>query len=709
MSVEPIAIIGVGCRFPGADDPEAYWALLRAGRDAVREVPPGRWDAAALVDPDARAPGRLVNVRGGFLDRVDAVDWRALRISPREASTIDPQHRLLLEVAWETLEDAGLPLHAVAGARAGVFVGVTWNDFQRLHARDWSRLDGYVASGTPLAFAANRLSYAFDLRGPSVALDATCSSSLVAVHQACMSLWADECALALAGGVNLMLSPDSAIVMAKAGVLSPTGACRALDAAGDGFVRGEGAGLVALVRRSSLGPGDRVYAWIRGTAVNHVGRGPWIMAPSPAAQAGAIDQACRRGGVAPSDLEYVELHGSGFAQGDRVEAEALGAALGGAGRGRPCRIGSVKTNIGNLEAAAGIASLIKVALALARGELPPTLNLAVPNPEIGFSALGLAPQTELSEWTGDGRVAGVTTVSFSGVNAHAVLAAAERPASSPAVERTILPLSARTPEALRDMARRTAEWLRRADASRSVALADVSYTAALRRSHHAHRLAVNGGSLIELAEGLERWLAGSPEGALEGFAARWVAGAEVDWSAVTPLGRCVSLPTYAWQRERAWPEWLDVATVSRSPGCGEPAVRATEASLRADLLAATPDERRERLEGHVREVIRDALGLPADTPLPPERRLFELGFTSITAVAVRGRFQATLGCALPPTLLFEHPTVAALCAALLRALVPAPPAPARAADPAARRIAALSEREAEALLAATLSRLEGDF
>ncbi|MCY1009272.1 beta-ketoacyl synthase N-terminal-like domain-containing protein [Nannocystis pusilla] len=612
--LEPVAVVGIGCRFPGAADPAAFWSLLRAGRHAIVDVPPSRWDAAALYDADPQRPGRTLCRSGGFLPAVDGVDWRALRLSPREAKAIDPQHRLLLEVAWEALEDAGLPLEAVAGSRTGVFVGATWNDYARMQSRDRDRLDGYAAAGTPMAFAANRISYTFDLRGPSVALDATCSASLVALHQACQSLWSGDSTLALAGGVNLILAPDSAIIMSKAGVLSAQGRCRALDAAGDGFVRGEGAGLVALKLRSQLTASDRVYAYIRGVAINHNGRGPWIMAPRAEAQTAAIRDALARAAVDPADIDYVELHGTGFPQGDATETAALGAVLGGAARSRPCAVGSVKTNLGNLEPAAGIASVIKVCLALHHGELPPTLHLERVNPTIDLAGLGLAAQTELTPWPRRERLAAVTTTSFSGVNAHAVLAGVDPSADLPASRGPwALPLSARDPRALRAHVQAMIDVLRGLDRADLPTLRDVCFTAAVLRSHHAHRVAVVGDSAPMLADALARWLAdasaaptdagdsrpasagsgdwrpdrgssgdprptsGDPRSDLVGassddsrpnaasdpqlaelhrLAAAYVAGQAIDWRAVVPAGRCVSLPTYPWQRERMWLEWL---------------------------------------------------------------------------------------------------------------------------------------------------------
>ncbi|MCY1071296.1 beta-ketoacyl synthase N-terminal-like domain-containing protein [Nannocystis sp. RBIL2] len=719
--LEPVAVVGIGCRFPGAADPAAYWSLLRAGRHAIGDVPPSRWDAAALYDADPQRPGRTLCRSGGFLPAVDGVDWRALRLSPREAKAIDPQHRLLLEVAWEALEDAGLPLEAVAGSRTGVFVGATWNDYARMQSRDRDRLDGYAAAGTPMAFAANRISYTFDLRGPSVALDATCSASLVALHQACQSLWSGDCTLALAGGVNLILAPDSAIIMSKAGVLSAQGRCRALDADGDGFVRGEGAGLVALKLRSQLTASDRVYAYVRGVAINHNGRGPWIMAPRAEAQTAAIHDALARAAVDPADIDYVELHGTGFPQGDATETAALGAVLGGATRSRPCAVGSVKTNLGNLEPAAGIASVIKVCLALHHGELPPTLHLERVNPAIDLAGLGLAAQTELTPWPQRERprLAAVTTTSFSGVNAHAVLAGAEPSADLPVSRGPLpLPLSARDPRALRSHVAAMLDVLRGLDRDDLAALRDVCFTAAVLRSHHTHRVAVVGDSAPALADALERWLAdASSAPASDPQCAAYVAGQTIDWRAVVPAGRCVSLPTYPWQRERMWLEWLTEpplldAESEISEKIDSPATTTADPitpDLAAGTLLATlrdvpPGLRRARLQRHVEQALRAALELPDDLAIAPHARLFDLGVSSLTALALRTRFQRELACELSPTLLFDHPSLDGLAERLLAAAFPAAVTDAPV-DARAREVAALTEVEAEAELARRLEHL----
>ncbi|MBV8317834.1 MAG: AMP-binding protein, partial [Planctomycetaceae bacterium] len=333
-----IAIIGIGCRFPGADGPEAFWRLLRDGLEAVGEVPADRWDVDAYYDPDPRAPGKLNTRRGGFLDQVDQFDADFFGLSPREAARMDPQQRLLLEVAWEALEDAGQVPERLAGSRTGVFIGISTNDYGRLQWDLDDPSDAYIITGNAASVAANRLSYLFDFRGPSLAIDTACSSSLVAVHLACQSLRGGESSLALAGGVNLILSPEIAANFTKAGFLAPDGRCKTFDAGANGYVRGEGAGVVVLKPLArALADGDPIVAVIRGEAVNQDGRTNGLTAPNPLAQEAVLREAYRRAGVAPGRVQYVEAHGTGTFLGDPIEAKALGAVLAdGRPAGRKC-------------------------------------------------------------------------------------------------------------------------------------------------------------------------------------------------------------------------------------------------------------------------------------------------------------------------------------------------------------------------------------
>jgi acyl transferase domain-containing protein/acyl-CoA synthetase (AMP-forming)/AMP-acid ligase II/acyl carrier protein len=481
---EPIAIVGIGCRFAGARDARELWAQLEAGRDAVTDAPAAR--------------GLAMSSRAGWIDDVDRFDAAFFGISPREAVQMDPQHRVILEVAWEALEDAGLPAERLSGAAAGVFVGITTADHLELHAADTTMLDVHSASGRLATFAANRISYALDLRGPSVAIDTACSSSLVAVHQACASLRAGESTVALAGGVNLILADTNRVVQTRLGALAPDGTCKPFDARADGYVRAEGAAIVVMKPLSrALGDGDRIYAVIRGSAVNQDGRSNGITAPNPRAQEALLRDAYARAGIEPSRVSFIEAHGSGTALGDRVEAGALGAVIG-AGRERPCPIGSVKSNLGHAEAAAGIAGLVKAVLAIHHRQLPASLHCRVPNPQIPFARLGLIVQQEMTKLDGH-LVAGVSSFGLGGTNAHVVLeqapVAPQRTARARDVQ--IVPLSARDPDALVELAARLRE---RTD----LQLADLAWTASARRSHHAYRAAIVARTIDELRDKLAR-------------------------------------------------------------------------------------------------------------------------------------------------------------------------------------------------------------
>ncbi|MFI5528202.1 SDR family NAD(P)-dependent oxidoreductase [Kitasatospora sp. NPDC051853] len=510
---EPIAVVGIGCRFPQADDPEAFWRLLLDGTDAVGPVPADRWDQAAFAAAHPEVVTERMPVEAGFLrGPVDGFDPLFFGISPREAQEMDPQQRLFLEVAWEALEDAGMANEQLAGSRTGVFASAIWHDYAELAAADVDGLSPHSATGRALNMVANRLSYVLGLRGPSYVVDSACSSSLLAVHLACQSLWSGESDTAVAGGVNLLLNPANMVSITQFGGLSPDGRCKAFDASADGFGRGEGCGVVVLKPLSrALADGDEIWCTILGSAANNDGPSNGLTAPSSAAQEAVLRDACRNAAVGPEEIGYVETHGTGTMLGDPIEASALGAAL---TRGRdgadPLPIGSVKTNLGHLEAAAGIAGFIKTALVLKNRHIPRSLHFETPNPHIAFDELRLRVADEPADWPQDRPLlAGVSAFGWGGTNVHAVLEgwqAGDRPEQETQVteEHEQLPvgselftLSARTPEALRELAGRTAPVLAFTGATAAEVCA-----AAARRSAQPHRLAVVAGSTGELAAAL---------------------------------------------------------------------------------------------------------------------------------------------------------------------------------------------------------------
>ena len=512
---EPIAIVGVGCRFPGdVTTPAEFWELLASGRDGVREVPAERWERFG----DGSAADQAVIDRttrwGGFLADVEGFDAEFFGITPREADLMDPQQRLLLEVSWEALEHAGLAADRLRGSATGVFVGASGTEYSHLSGATLDQIDAWTATGSALSIIANRLSYLLDLRGPSIALDTACSSSLVAVHQACQSLRSGESDTALAGGDNLLLSPSVTVTFDEAGALAPDGKCKTFDAAADGIARGEGCGVVVLKRLTDARrDGDRVLALIRGSGVNQDGRSNGLTAPNPVAQTDLLRRVYAQTGLSSTEIDYVEAHGTGTLLGDPIECQALGAALG-AGRepDRPLLLGSVKTNLGHLEAAAGIAGLIKVVLAMVHNRLPASLNYAEPNPHIPFADARLSVIAAARPWPRYAGVAraGVSAFGFGGTNAHVVLEEwpatppprSRRPVAEPA---TVLLLSGRNPERLRASAASLGSLLVGASAS----LADVAATLADHRTTGRSRAAVVARGRKALVEGVRSLAEGS--------------------------------------------------------------------------------------------------------------------------------------------------------------------------------------------------------
>lgn len=525
---EPIAIVGIGCRFPGkANGPEAFWQLLCDGVDAITEIPSDRWSIPSFYDKEVGAPGKTNAKWGGFVDEIDKFDAGFFGISPREAACMDPQQRILLEVAYEAIEDAGETLECLSGSDTGVFVGISTNDYnQILSARDDRDAIGtHTSTGTVASIAANRISYCFDLRGPSMSVDTACSSSLVALHLACQSLWNRESSKALVGGVNLIISPGPFIGFSKLSMLSPDGRCKAFDASGNGFVRAEGAGVVVLKPISlAVAANDRIYALVRGTAVNQDGHTSGITVPSQRAQEAMLRKACTLAGVAPERIQYVEAHGTGTSVGDPIETNALGAVLSARRpQGQSCIIGSVKTNIGHLEAAAGIAGLIKTALMLKHKLIPPSLHFNTPNPLINFEGLRLRVSRSLEPWPGTDRpaFAAVNSFGFGGTNANAVLSDESSVESEPGPveERSgetpyLLPFSARSSAALKALAVSHRSALEAPLNGAHFPLKEYAQNLALKRSHHAHRLSVVASSKQEVLEKLGAFIEGESRPAM---------------------------------------------------------------------------------------------------------------------------------------------------------------------------------------------------
>lgn len=504
---EPIAIVGVGCHFPGgAHSAEQFWQLLKDGVDAISDLPADRWDREAFYSPDPETPGKMYVRHAGFIDDLATFDTDFFAISPREALSLDPQQRLMLRVTWEALEHAGIPADALRGSCTGVYVGTVSGEYahRQMHHAAFDSISPYMLTGNDLSFLAGRIAHFLGLQGPTMVTATACSSSLVTVHLACQALRAGECDLALAGGVSLIMDPAVNVMLSKMHALSPDGRCKAFDAAADGYGRGEGCGVVVLKRLSdAVADGDHILASLLGSAVNHDGASAGLTVPSGPAQVALLRRVLEVGGVAADEVGYVEAHGTGTALGDPIEAQSIAQALG-SDRSFPLLIGSVKTNIGHLEAAAGVAGLIKAALAVHHGQLPRHLHFEAPSPHIDWAHLPLRVPTELTPWPAcyARRIAGVSSFGLSGVNAHVLLEApvpAEAPGASDQRPSHLLPLSAASPEALEAQRLQWADYLANCPDSD---LADVCFTAHTGRVHFPHRLAVVAAAAEEARAGL---------------------------------------------------------------------------------------------------------------------------------------------------------------------------------------------------------------
>jgi phthiocerol/phenolphthiocerol synthesis type-I polyketide synthase C len=504
---EPIAIVGMGCRFPGAKGPRAFRQLLLEGTDAISRMSEVRRIDGAFNGHSADISSTDDALQGGFLEDVAAFDSSFFGISPREAEKMDPQQRLLMEVCWESLEDAGIVAESLKGSSTGVFIGISTSDYSSLQAEQGVAPDAYFGTGNAYSIAANRLSYVLDLQGPSMAIDTACSSSLVALHQACLNLRQGECDLALAGGVNLILTPRFTSSLVQAGMLAPDGRCKTFDAGANGYVRGEGCGVVVLKRLSDAQrEGDSILALVKGSAVNQDGRSNGLTAPNSLSQQAVVRRALANAGVEAAQIGYLEAHGTGTSLGDPIEVNALKEVLlQGRSAERTCWIGSVKTNIGHLEAAAGIAGLIKVVLSLRYGDIFPHLHLKELNPLIQIADTPLKIPTQREGWSvsEEGRFAGISSFGFGGTNAHIILTSPPdvdlpQPEGEARPEHLCV-LSAREAPALRELARRYETYL---EGHAEASLADICFTANTGRTHFSHRLSIIADSAAQLRERL---------------------------------------------------------------------------------------------------------------------------------------------------------------------------------------------------------------
>ncbi len=685
-AAEPIAIVGMACRFPGAEDLPSFWRLLEKGEDAVVPAPGDRWNADAYYDPDPDAPGKMYTREAGFLRQVDRFDASFFGISPREAMSLDPQHRLLLEVSWEALENAGIAAPRLTDTRTGVFMGISTGDYAYLlAAAEAADVDVYFATGTAHSTGVGRISHFLGLQGPNQAIDTACSSSLVALSQACDSLNSGRSSLALAGGVNVILSPGGMINLSRMRMLSRTGRCRAFDAAADGYIRGEGCGVLVLKRLSEAERDrDHIWAVIRGSAVNHDGSTSGLTVPNGPAQERVIREALEQAGIPPAEVDYLEGHGTGTSLGDPIEVHAASNIFGvGRDLGHPLLLGSVKTNIGHLEAAAGVASLMKVALSLGAPTIPKHLHLSSPNPHIDWDRIPVRVASEPVSWPKQRRIAGVSSFGFSGTNAHVILEAAPPQSKDDARPPGpyVLPLSGKTPAALLELAERYTAWF---GENPEADLADVCFTASTGRAHFEYRSALVAASISDVLGLLaalksHRSAAGLFVGHVERsnhrvssavseatkpeyLAQSYVSGAAPDFASwyVASKFRKVVLPTYPFQRERYWVE----GSASAPAMVAKPVERHSMAAQ-----PEVPDD----MEAYISHAVREALALPG---LPEARQDFiELGMDSLVATQLTTKIQSRFEISLTSTVFLDYRNVTDLAAYIARQLAAGLPRP----------------------------------
>lgn len=653
---DPVAIVGLACHYPGASDVAALWQLAIDGRCAIGPAPAGRWFPAPPP-------------HGGFVVGTypQAFDAQFFDLSPAEALALDPQQRLMLETSWRALEDAGIAIDPDAGKPIGVFVAISTTDYQ------WARLwnpaagpaDPFTATGLSFAAAAGRLSYGFGFTGPSMAIDTACSSSLVALHQARRAVLGGECEAALVAGVNALLTPNLFACLGSLNLLSADGVCRAFDGAANGYVRAEGCGAVVLKPfAAALRDGNRVIALLRGSAVNQDGRSASLTAPSGAAQRQVIAAALADAGLQAADIDYVEAHGTGTPLGDAIELNALAESYG-TQRPAPLLVGSVKVNVGHLEAGAGLAGVIKTVLALRHGVVPGHPRLSAPTAHVDWDSAGLAVPTVATPWPATGRVrrAGVSSFGFSGTNAHVILEAApEPPPRAGAAGVVILPVSARTAVALAESCAALADWLEAAPRD----LRDVAYTLGVGRTAFAHRRAVVGDDAARLARALRGEPLGPQDARLAELARRWEGGEAIDWRRLfrDDAARLTELPGHPFHPQRHWPDAVLPASGTADAG-GQPPLPVTRPAWLA----------------FVTEQAHATLGQPLAVRLAADVPLIQQGFTSLLGLELRRALEARTGRRLPAGLIYDYPTLDRI-AGLLGGDAPAPRRTVPVAEPA---------------------------
>lgn len=696
---EPIAVIGMSCRLPaGGTTPESFWKSLVSGEDGITDIPAERFDIDSFYDPEPGKPGKIVTRKGAYIKDVDLFDAVFFGISPVEAEMMDPQQRLLLEVTWEAIENAGIPPASLKESATAVFIGVSGNEYGGLIQAQTSSPSPFEAIGNALNALSGRISYCLGLQGPSMIIDSACSSSLVSVHLACKSLQIGDCNLAIAGGTNILLSPSSYLSLSSSQMLSPEGHCKTFDASADGYARGEGIGVILLKRLSdAMRDRDPILAVIKGSAVNQDGPSSGLTVPNGVAQVKLIRQALKQANLQPADVSYIEAHGTGTSLGDPIEVNAIGKAYGESReKAVPLLIGSVKSNIGHLESAAGISSLIKVVLALNHKEIPGNLHFHKLNPKIDLESIPAKIVTQLTPWNvkqGQKRIAGISSFGFTGTNAHIILEEAPQYEllESRREERPLhlLTLSAKSKEALDSLIKSYQDFLE----STEEQLGDIVYTASTGRNHERFRLTLIAKDIAELRSKLSKgeYVQGKGDNHFKiafnygesgglfiheikdniididiGPSTNWkdllsilsdyyVAGAIVDWKGFESpfIRKKIALPTYPFHGQRYW-------AVAAKPVLEEQKVGKTE--LLAQLEGLNINQRLPIIKKYVRGVLEGLLGSSVMETCDENINFFEMGIDSLLAVELRNRIQAGLGkeLGLEINVIFDHPSIVAM-------------------------------------------------
>ncbi len=680
---EPIAVVGMECRFPGGNNTKEFWNLLYNNKSAVTEVPESRWKIEDYYDPNVNAKGKIYTKHGAFIDGVEYFDAGFFGITPREALYMDPQQRLLLEVCWHALENANIAPSSLYKSLTGIYIGLTNFDYASVIKNTGKDINRYVVTGNVLCMAAGRISNALGLMGPSMVIDTSCSSSLVALHTACLHLRNKECDAALVGGANLIFSPEVNINLCDAKMLSADGLCHTFDASANGYVRGEGCGVVVLKRLSdAIANNDKILACIKGSAINHDGPSGGLTVPNGSSQQYVIEKAMKSAAIPPHDIDYIETHGTGTPLGDPIELDTLAKIFkNNSQQQQRLKIGSVKTNIGHLEPAAGIAGLIKLILSLQNEIIPAHLNFVNPNPYFSWNEEQIEVVTKNTPWKKGNkkRIGALSSFGFSGTNSHLIVEEGiERKVESHTNENapSLLALSAHSEEALQKLMEMYLNYL---NTNSDLNFSDICYTANTCRTHFKYRKTIIANSSTEAVKILSNILNGNSEiplkninnSPIENSAEKYLNGKEIDWAKFYHGAKLnkVTIPNYPFQRQKYWIADTGL-TSSKILNKNEYAKNNSEenssVTILINKLKSAPNKKRYQLL--LKEIsieVAKVMELPAPQLPDADTGFIELGIDSIMGLELKNKLEQGLGYTISATTLFNYPTISSLTRFLL--------------------------------------------